>query len=83
MVTDVIKWHSGPPALKFHIEDYENKDRLSVCRIFSPQRTPKLGRTKPSTGPRVGHSWIRNWFIQEGFSFFLFCGCIKEKIVPY
>jgi len=40
-----------PPALKFQIEDYENKDRLSVCRIFSLQRTPKPGRTKPSTGP--------------------------------
>jgi len=49
-----------PPALKFQIEDYENKDRLSVCRIFSLQQTPKLGRTKPSTGPRVGHSWIRH-----------------------
>jgi len=43
MVTDVIKWHS--PALKFQIEDYENKDRLSVCRIFSLQRTPILGHT--------------------------------------
>jgi len=50
MATDAIKWHSGPPALKFQIEDYENKDRLSVCRIFSLQRTPKVGRTKPSTG---------------------------------
>jgi len=48
----MIKWHS--PALKFQIEDYENKDRLSVCRIFSlVQRTPKLGRTKPSTGSQV------------------------------
>jgi len=47
----MIKWHS--PALKFQIEDYENKDRLSVCRIFSLQRTPKLGRTKPSTGSQV------------------------------
>ena len=51
MVTDVLKWHSGPPALKFLTEDYENKDRLSVCRIFSLQRTTKLGHTKPSTGP--------------------------------
>jgi len=60
MVTDVTKRHSGPPALKFQIEDYEYKDRLSVCRIFSLQRTPKLGCTKPSTGPRFGHSWTRN-----------------------
>jgi len=59
MVTDVIKWHSGPPALKFQIEDYENKDRLSVCRIFSLQRTPKLGRAIPWTGPIVGHSCFR------------------------
>jgi len=57
-----------PPALKFQIEDYENKDRLSVCRLFSLQRTPKLGVTKPSTGqhaargPRVGHSCIRTRF---------------------
>jgi len=35
------------------MEDYENKGRLSVCRIFSLQRTPKLGRTKPSTGPHA------------------------------
>jgi len=48
-----------PPALKFQIEDHENKDRLSVCRILLLQRTPKLGRTKPSTGPRVGHSCSR------------------------
>jgi len=53
MVTDVLKWHSGSPALKFQIEDYENKDRLPVCRISSLQRTPKLGRTKPSTGPHA------------------------------
>jgi len=59
MVTDVIKWHS--PTLKFQIEDYENKDRLSVWRIFSLQRTPKLGLTTPSTGPRVGHRCSRLW----------------------
>jgi len=47
MVTYVIKWYSGPPALKFQVEDYENKDRLPVCRMFSLQRTAKLGRTKP------------------------------------
>jgi len=32
------------------------KDRLSVCRILLLQWKPTLGRTKPSSGPRVGHS---------------------------
>jgi len=41
------------PALKFQIEDYEKKDRLSVCRMFSLQRAPKFGRTKHSTGPHA------------------------------
>ena len=65
MVTDVIKWHRGPPALKHQIQNHQNMDRLSVCRIILLQRTPKLGRTKPSTGPhaargpRVGHSWSK------------------------
>jgi len=27
--------------------------------------------------------YTRNWFNQKGFSFFLFCGCIKEKIDPW
>ena len=30
---------------------YQIKDCLSECRMLSPQRTPKPGRTKPSTGP--------------------------------
>jgi len=44
---------------------YQNKDRLSVCRILLLQRKPKLGSTKSShgpyaaRGPRVGHSWFR------------------------
>jgi len=29
------------------------------CRIFLLQRKPKLGGTKPSTGPRVEHRWLR------------------------
>jgi len=29
---------------------YQIKDCLSECRMLSPQRTPKPGRTKPSTG---------------------------------
>ena len=35
---------------------HQNKDMLSVCRIHLLQRKPKLGRTKPSTGLRAGHS---------------------------
>jgi len=34
-------------------------DKLSVCRIILLQPKPKLGRTNPSTGPRVGHSCLR------------------------
>ena len=49
----VMKWHWGPPATKRQIEDYQNKDRLSVCRILLLQWTPNLGRTKPSTGPHA------------------------------
>jgi len=40
---------------KYQIQDYQNKDKLSVYRI---QRKPKLGCTKPSTGLRVAHSWF-------------------------
>jgi len=47
------------PALNCQMEDCENKDRLSVCRVFLLQRTPKLDRTKPSTGLRVGHNCSR------------------------
>jgi len=55
-----------PPALKFQIEDYENKDSLSVCRIFSLQRTPKVGRTKPSRiVPRVGHNHAKHSWLQH------------------
>jgi len=50
---------------KFQIQDYQNKDRLSVCKMLLLQRKPNLGRTKPSPGPhaawgpRVGHSWFK------------------------
>jgi len=44
---------------KCQTQDYQNKDRLSVCRLLLLQRKPKLGRTKPSTGPWVGHSWCK------------------------
>jgi len=57
MVTHVIKWHRGPPVTKCQIEDYQNKDRLSVWRILFLllQRTPILGRTKTSTAPWSWH----------------------------
>jgi len=35
---------------KCQLQDYQNKDRLSVYRILLLQRKFKLGRTKPSTG---------------------------------
>jgi len=62
-----MKWHWGPPASKSQVQDYQNKDRFSVCGILLLQPKPKLGRTKPSTGPhaargpRVGHSCYRQW----------------------
>jgi len=65
MITDVIECRWGPPAFKRQIQNYQNKDRLSVCRILLLQRTPRLGRTKPSNGPHetrgpwVGHSWTK------------------------
>ena len=64
-VTDVINRHWGPPALKCHIKNCQNKDRLLVYGIPLLQRKFRLGRTKPSTGPhaarapRVWHSWAR------------------------
>jgi len=49
--TDVIMRRWGPPASKFQIWDYQNKDRLSVFRLpILPQKF-KQGHTKPSTGP--------------------------------
>jgi len=54
-MVDVIKWHWGPPTSKISNPKYQNKDRLPVCGIFLPQLQPKLGCSKPSTGPRVGH----------------------------
>jgi len=55
MVTDVMKWHSGPPALKCQIQEYSNKERLSVCRTLLLQRklnwaaqNPRLGRMRPA-----------------------------------
>jgi len=35
------------------MKNYQNKDRLSVCTTLLLQRTPKLGRAKPSTGPHA------------------------------
>jgi len=53
MVTDVIKWHWGAPVSKCQIQNYQNKNRLSVCTILLLQRKPKLGRTKLSIGPHA------------------------------
>jgi len=39
---------------KCEILDNQNMDKVSVCRILLLQPTPKLGRTKPSTGPHAG-----------------------------
>ena len=39
---------------KCQIQDYQNKDRLPVCRRHLLQRKPKLGRRKLSTGPHAG-----------------------------
>ena len=44
VVTDVIKRHWAPPALKCQLQDYQHKDKLSVCRILLLQWTPKLDR---------------------------------------
>ena len=54
---------------KYQWQDHQNKHkgRLSVCGILLLQRKPKLGRTKPSTGPHaargpwVGHSCTRQY----------------------
>jgi len=62
VATDVIKWNSGPPALKFQMEDYENKDRLQYLGYFHysehlnwAAQNLRLG----STWPAVGHSWAK------------------------
>ena len=41
-------------SIKNVIQNYQRKNWLSVGRILSLQPKPKLGRTKPSTGPHVG-----------------------------
>ena len=38
---------------KCQVQDCQNKDRLSEYRMLLLQRKPKLGRTKPSTGPHA------------------------------
>ena len=72
MVTDVIKWHWRPPASNISYQYYRNKDRLSEYSALLLQRKPYLGRTKPSTGPQVGHSWISirlgQWFSKWSIS---------------
>ena len=53
MVTDVIKWNWELPASKMSNSDCQNKDRLSVCRIFLIQQKPQLGSTKPPSRPHA------------------------------
>jgi len=54
MVKDVIKCPEDHLHLKSQIQDYQNKDRLSIylhiCKILLLQRRPKLGRRKSSNG---------------------------------
>jgi len=60
VVTNVISGTEANLHQKYRIQDYQNKDRVSVCRILLLQWKPKLGRTKPSTEPhaaRIGHCW--------------------------
>ena len=44
-------------CIKNVIQKYQNKEKLSVCRILLLQRQPKLGRIKPSTRPNVARGW--------------------------
>ena len=70
MVTDVMKWHWGPPALKCQVRDYQNKDRLSVCRILSLQRIPKLGRGLDIAGLDFGSQSCQYcWFLAKSVLF--------------
>ena len=68
MVTDMIKWHWLNASMiedhlhpKCQIQNYQNKDRLSVCLVvvgylllLQVQHKSKPGCTKPLTGP---HRW--------------------------
>jgi len=41
--------------------DYQNKDRLSVCRMFLLQQKSQFGSTKPSSGPHAARGpWL--WY---------------------
>jgi len=59
--TNVMKWHWGSRTLKMsNLKWSKLKIKIdSVCRLLLLQRKPKLGRTMPSTGPQVGHSWSK------------------------
>ena len=47
MVAAMMKWHRQQPAQKCQIQDYQYKDRLSVCTLLLLQRKSTLGHTKP------------------------------------
>jgi len=55
MVIDVISGTEDHLHYKCQIQDYQNKDKLSVCRMLLLQRTPNWA----ARGPRVGHSCYR------------------------
>jgi len=54
---------------------------LSVYRLLVLQQEPKLGRTKPSTGPRVWHSWsyrrLESQYLRPVQPRAWACGCKK------
>jgi len=59
MVTDVIKWHWGPPGSQSQIQDYQNKDRLSVAGYFYYSENLNWAAQNfdwATCGPRAGHS---------------------------
>jgi len=57
-----------------YVQDYQNKDRLSACRIILLQRKPKLGHNKTfdwaACGPQVGQSCVRSSTEIEAFPTF-------------
>jgi len=72
MVTDMIKWLWGPPASKMLNSKLSKPGQIvsMYCKILSLQREPKLGCTKPSTGPHRAE-WdslaplFRRWTFQR------------------
>jgi len=63
MLTDVIKWHWGPPASKMSNSRLSKRTGCQHAGYLYYSENPKLGHMKPATGPhaacgpRAGHSW--------------------------